>query len=76
MQLPSGVDTILSVMTAKAIPVHIGSVQANAGHSPDAVSMLVQRLRRWSNIETALGECPVFAGVLCVWQVWTLSAVT
>ena len=26
------------------------------------VSMLVHRLRRWSNIETALGECPVFAG--------------
>ena len=28
----------------------------------DAVSMLAQRRRRWANIETALGECPVFAG--------------
>ena len=26
--------------------------------------MLAQRLRRWPNIETALGECPVFAGCL------------
>ena len=24
--------------------------------------MLGHRLRRWPNIETALGECPVFAG--------------
>ena len=24
--------------------------------------MLAHRLRRWPNIETALGECPVFAG--------------
>ena len=24
--------------------------------------MLVRYLRRWPNIETALGECPVFAG--------------
>ena len=35
---------------------------ANTRHSPNAVSMLVQRRRRWANIETALGECPVFAG--------------
>ena len=35
---------------------------ANTGHSPNAVSMLGQRRRRWANIETALGECPVFAG--------------
>ena len=35
---------------------------ANTGHSPDAVSMLDQRRRRWTNIETALGECPVFSG--------------
>ena len=34
----------------------------NTGHSPKAVSMLAHRLRRWPNIETALGECPVFAG--------------
>ena len=36
---------------------------ANTGHSPNAVSMLAHRLRRWANIETALGECPVFAGI-------------
>ena len=35
---------------------------ANTGHSPNAVSMLDQRRRRWANGETALGECPVFAG--------------
>ena len=29
-----------------------------------AVSMLNYSLRRWSNIEIALGHCPVFAGVL------------
>ena len=37
---------------------------ANTGHSPKAVSMLAHRLRRWPNIETALGEWPVFAGLL------------
>ena len=31
-------------------------------HLPNAVSMLVHRLRRCPNIETALAECPVFAG--------------
>ena len=35
---------------------------ANAGHSPNAVSMLGQRRRRCANIETSLGECAVFAG--------------
>ena len=34
------------------------------GHSPNAVSMLAHRLRRWLNIETALGECPVAGHVL------------
>ena len=33
------------------------------GPLPNAVSMLGQRLRRWTNIETALGECPVFEWV-------------
>ena len=37
--------------------------QANTGHSPIAVSMLAHRLRRWPNIETALGVRPVFAGL-------------
>ena len=31
--------------------------------SPDSVLMLAHRLRRWSNIDTALGECPVLAGM-------------
>ena len=35
---------------------------ANTGQPPNAVSMLAHRLRRWPNIETALGQCPVFAG--------------
>ena len=38
------------------------SYPANTGHSPSAVLMLAHRLRRWPDIETALGECPVFAG--------------
>ena len=39
-------------------------IRANTGHSHNAVSMLGQRRRRWANIETALGEFPVFAGIL------------
>ena len=35
---------------------------ANTGQSPNAVSKLDQRRRRWANIETVLGKCPVFAG--------------
>ena len=31
-------------------------------HSPNAVLMLNQRLRRWPNIYPALGECAMFAG--------------
>ena len=31
-------------------------------HSPDAVSMLGQRRRRWINNETALGECLAIDG--------------
>ena len=34
---------------------------ANTRHSSDAVLMLGQRRRRWTNIKTALGECLVFA---------------
>ena len=30
---------------------------------PNAVSMLAHRLRRWSNIETALGKCLMYAGI-------------
>ena len=28
--------------------------------------MLAHRLRRWPSIETALGECPVFAGLVFI----------
>ena len=35
---------------------------ANTGHSPNFVSILGQRRRRWANIEPEFGECPVFAG--------------
>ena len=35
----------------------------NTKHSPNAVLMLAHRLRRWPNIETALGESLVFAGL-------------
>ena len=35
---------------------------SNTGNSPNAISMLAHRLRRWPNIETALGKCPVCAG--------------
>ena len=38
-------------------------IPANTGHLTNAVSMLGQRRRRWANIEKALGECHVFAGI-------------
>ena len=41
----------------------VDNIPANTGHSPNAVSMLGQRRRRWANIEITLGECPVFAGM-------------
>ena len=40
------------------------STPANTGESPNAVSMLGQRQRLLIKIETALGECHVFADVL------------
>ena len=48
---------IISVVSAG-----VAAIPTNTEHSPNAVSMLAHRLRRWPNIETALGECPVFAG--------------
>ena len=44
---------------------YITEVPANTGLSPNDISMLVQRRKRWANIETALGEWPVFVGVFC-----------
>ena len=38
-----------------------GSTTANTCHLPDTVSMSAQRLRRWPDIGTAFGDCPVFA---------------
>ena len=38
-------------------------VLANIGQSPNVVSMLGQRRRGWANVETALGEFPMFTGV-------------
>ena len=43
---------------------YAGPIPTNTGHSLNVVSMLAHRLRRWPNIETALGECPVFPGML------------
>ena len=48
---------------------------ANARIRPDAVSLLAHRQRRWTNIETTLGQVFVFAGravhiytrAVCVW---------
>ena len=40
---------------------HRVALPANTGHSPNAVPMLGQRQRRCANIETAFGECSVFA---------------
>ena len=40
-----------------------GYIPANSGHSPNAVSMLGQRQRRYAGIETALVECTAFAGI-------------
>ena len=49
---------------------------AKTGHSPNAVSMLGQRRRRWPNIETALGERLVFGGILIMRIMWSLSHFT
>ena len=43
---------------------HPIAILDNTGQSPNAVPMLGQRRRLWVNIETALGECHVFADVL------------
>ena len=41
--------------------------------SPNAVSMLAHRLRRWPSIETALDERPVFAGMIFGCTKWGLN---
>ena len=44
------------------------SPQSNTCHWPNTVSMFAQRLRRWRDIETSVGNYPVFA--------WTAMRVT
>ena len=56
----------------KCLLVSVKKYPANTGHSPNAVSMLVQRLRRWPNIETALGVCWV-CGTVCVQCLMTVT---
>ena len=46
-----------------------GDVAVSIFDSSDAVLMLGQRRRRWTNIETELGECLVFAGYV-YWRVF------
>ena len=52
---------VVDQLAADTVPL---SYPANTGYSHNAVSMLAHRPRRWPNIETALGEWPVFAGIL------------
>ena len=42
---------------------HMNYTSQQTRYSPNAVLIMVHRLRRWPNIETALGEYPVFAGI-------------
>ena len=44
--------------------VNVAPTLHMVGHSAKPVSMLVHRLRRWSNIEKLLGEWLVSAGAL------------
>ena len=37
--------------------------------------LLAHRLRRWPNIETALGECPVFGGQVLAMRIFLLQAI-
>ena len=41
-------------------PVRASDIPANTGHLPNVDWMLGQRLRRWPNIQTTLGESPVY----------------
>ena len=63
----SNVGGIFIIVTCRKFNMSIGSHKtfpANTWHLPNAVSMLAHRLRRWPNIETAMGECRVFAVLL------------
>ena len=41
---------------------YINDISANKRHSPISEAKLGQRRRRWTNIDSAMGECLLFAG--------------
>ena len=55
---------ILATGGGKGHPHSNAAVPPKTAQSPNAVAMLCQRQRLWVNIETALGECRVFANLL------------
>ena len=57
-------EILYSTFPSHVLTFNFAKLPANVGHSPNAVSMLVQLRRRCANIVTALGRCPVFAGLL------------
>ena len=64
MYLVIWVVALLATGGRKGHPRDNATVKANMGQSPNAVSMLGQRRRRWYKNKAALDECHVFAGVL------------
>ena len=46
----------------------------NTWHSSNAVSMLSHSLRRWPDIETALGDCTVFPDSIVIWGTLSIPA--
>ena len=62
------VCALLIFFSVQLYVLYSGPTPANTDHSPNAVSMLGQRQRRWTNIETAVGECSVFAGTYTALQ--------
>ena len=47
----------------------------NTWHSSNAVSMLTHSLRRWPDIETALGDCTVFPdSCIVIWGTLSIPA--
>ena len=49
-------------------------LSAHTRPSPNADSMLGKRRRRWANIETALGECLVFAEAAPTHRIGSITA--
>ena len=45
------------------LSVFLRVLPANTRHSPNVISMLAHRLRRWPNMGITLRECLVFAGL-------------